>query len=294
MQSLVLSLIRLYFRLAGRLLPGLAARQALWLFQTPLQRRPASPPDREVLKSAETFRVPSPQGSLCVYRWPGPEASASKVLLVHGWESRAGRLAKWVEPLRRSGFEVVALDLPAHGESDGRRTRPPEATVAVGAVAREAGPFYALVGHSFGAVCCAVAAAGEELTGQPPLPIEKLVLVAGSDRLSDVLRRYAGTVGLNGRVSRRLSDALAAASGRPVEAFSVAAGMASCPVPTLVVHDRGDEEVPYSDGQAVASAAPAGVLVTTEGLGHHRIIRDSGVIERAVEFLSAEFPGSLR
>lgn len=287
MQSFVLFLIRSYFRVAGLLWPGLAARQALWLFQTPLQRRPASPQDQEVLRSAETFRVNGPQGSLCVYRWPGIEASAPKVLLVHGWESRAGRLAKWVEPLRRSGFEVVALDLPAHGESDGRRTHPPEATSAVGVVAAEAGPFYGLVGHSFGAVCCAVAVTGEELTGEPPLPVEKLVLVAGSDRLSDVLHRYAETVGLNERVLRGLHDAIAALSGRPVEAFSVSAGMASCPVPTLVVHDPEDGEVPYADAEAVASAAPAGVLMTTEGLGHHRIIRDPGVIERAVGFLSS-------
>ena len=57
-------------------------------------------------------------------------------------------------------------------------------------------------------------------------------------------------------------------------------------VPTLVVHDHDDEEIPHADAEAVAAAAPGATLVSTRGLGHHRIVRDEAVIERAVAFVA--------
>jgi hypothetical protein len=55
--------------------------------------------------------------------------------------------------------------------------------------------------------------------------------------------------------------------------------------PLLVVHDREDEEIGWSDGAAVAEAWPGAELVLTRGLGHHRLLKDAGVVARAVAFL---------
>lgn len=56
--------------------------------------------------------------------------------------------------------------------------------------------------------------------------------------------------------------------------------------PTLVVHDRHDKEVRWEDGAAIAGAWPGATLLTTEGLGHRRILRDAGVIDQVVRFLA--------
>jgi len=56
-------------------------------------------------------------------------------------------------------------------------------------------------------------------------------------------------------------------------------------VPLLVIHDREDREVRWNDGAAIAEAWPGAELMTTSGLGHHRIVSDSGVIRRVVSFL---------
>ena len=55
----------------------------------------------------------------------------------------------------------------------------------------------------------------------------------------------------------------------------------------LVFHDRDDLTVPYDDGAAIAAAWPGAELVTTSGLGHRDIVRDRGVVARAVAFLGA-------
>src|SRR5256885_1694056 len=56
-------------------------------------------------------------------------------------------------------------------------------------------------------------------------------------------------------------------------------------VPLLVIHDREDRDVRWNDGAAIAQAWPGAELVTTSGLGHHRIVSDSGVIRQVVSFL---------
>jgi pimeloyl-ACP methyl ester carboxylesterase len=54
----------------------------------------------------------------------------------------------------------------------------------------------------------------------------------------------------------------------------------------LIVHDRDDPDVPYAHGQEIAAAWPEAELVTTSGLGHRGVLRDSEVIRRTVAFLS--------
>ena len=58
-------------------------------------------------------------------------------------------------------------------------------------------------------------------------------------------------------------------------------------LPTLVITDRDDRQTAYAD--VVDFADSIGVpLVTTEGLGHRKILRDPDVVERVVEFVGAE------
>ena len=56
-------------------------------------------------------------------------------------------------------------------------------------------------------------------------------------------------------------------------------------IPLLVIHDRDDREVRWDDGAAIAGAWPGAQLVTTMGLGHHRIVSDGGVIQQVLAFL---------
>ena len=65
-------------------------------------------------------------GRVATWTWRG-EAAASRgrVMLVHGWSGRALVMTAFVEPLLRQGIDVVAIDLPGHGDSDGRRPGSP-------------------------------------------------------------------------------------------------------------------------------------------------------------------------
>jgi pimeloyl-ACP methyl ester carboxylesterase len=54
----------------------------------------------------------------------------------------------------------------------------------------------------------------------------------------------------------------------------------------LVVHDREDQDVPFSHGEEIARAWPGAQLMATTGLGHRAILRDPEVIRRTITFLT--------
>ena len=82
---------------------------------------------------------------------------------------------------------------------------------------------------------------------------------------------------MRGRLERRL--------GFSWKDLNIPAFAPDMRVPLLVVHDRDDREVGWSDGAAIAQSWPGAELMTTTGLGHHRIVSDSAVIRQVVTFL---------
>jgi pimeloyl-ACP methyl ester carboxylesterase len=118
--------------------------------------------------------------------------------------------------------------------------------------------------------------------------VGRLALVAPSADVVAMTAQLARTLGYGER-TRRLFDArLEALAGRPLTDFDLT--RTSAAAPTLVVHDRHDKEVPYAESVRIAEAWPAATLVTTEGLGHQRILRDPGVVARVAEFVTGERP----
>jgi pimeloyl-ACP methyl ester carboxylesterase len=55
----------------------------------------------------------------------------------------------------------------------------------------------------------------------------------------------------------------------------------------LVIHDRDDRAVPWKQGAAFARHWPGARLMSTQGLGHARILADDAVIEAAAAFICA-------
>ena len=63
----------------------------------------------------------------------------------------------------------------------------------------------------------------------------------------------------------------------------VAAGALSGWLYALVITDRDDRQTPYADVVDFAHTINA-PLITTDGLGHRKVLRDSAVIEAVVAF----------
>jgi pimeloyl-ACP methyl ester carboxylesterase len=54
----------------------------------------------------------------------------------------------------------------------------------------------------------------------------------------------------------------------------------------LVIHDRDDRMMPWTHGATVARHWPGARLMSTDGLGHRRILADEGVTRAAADFIA--------
>jgi pimeloyl-ACP methyl ester carboxylesterase len=196
------------------------------------------------------------------------------VLLVHGWEGSHADLDFFVQPLLACGARVVALDLPAHGESDGTRASLPDFAAAIGRLGEIVGPLAGVIAHSVGCPATALAISHG-------LRTERAVIIATPTRYERWAREFALESGAD-------PDAVIAAliaRGIDVASLDMVKTVSDFTLPALIVHSSDDRVTDARGSRAVSEAWRGSRLRYVEGLGHSRILRDAGVIAEAVDFV---------
>lgn len=272
---------RTFFHHADLLVPGAAGRLArdLWF---------AAPPrmaDLPVPDGGEPFEVLAQGHAVCGSVWSDQASPSGTVYLVHGWGGRGSQFGAMVAPLLESGHRVVMFDAPAHGDSDHgpagpRRTNGMELARALDAVFCRFGPAEAVVAHSLGTIATYLAMRFGWVG------TKRLVLLAPMVESVSLFDQFQSALGFGERTRSAFDQALLDWIGIPVVEFDARFQAAQVePVPTLVLTDRGDRQTPYDDVVDLASSIDA-PLVTTEGLGHRKILRDPEVVARVVDFVT--------
>jgi pimeloyl-ACP methyl ester carboxylesterase len=135
------------------------------------------------------------------------------------------------------------------------------------------------MGHSMGAAGLSVAL----LRG---LHLDAAVFVAPPRSPAGFFGEFSRALGLRSGVERATRERLERRVGMPLVEFDIPRMAEKQSAPLLVVHDRDDREIPWTDGAAIAEAWPGARMVTTEGLGHRRILRDPAVAAHAASFVA--------
>lgn len=266
-----LKILRLKNRILGSLLPSLAANQAKNLFLSP-RKYPVK--DWEVNMETRGTRLQY-GNNLSAIAWGQSER---KVLLVHGWESRATQMSGFVDGLVSSGYQVIAIDGPAHGHSQGREANPYLFAQAVSMAYEELGPFAGVVGHSMGGNAVATAVA-------EGLETERVVLISSPSSIDNVLKRFASFVGLPQRSERQFVQLIEETVGKPAWALNTACNIRNTTAKGLIIHDQSDQEIPFSEAEQISKEWELASLFTTQGYGHRAILRQPVVWEKVAEFL---------
>lgn len=269
-----LALMRTAFGFLSRTAPEMASRMAADLFMKP-RRFDAPGREREVLAEATPFTI-SLGTSTRIQAWKWGRGPL--VLLVHGWEGRGSQLAPFVRPLVESGHQVVAFDAPGHGASSGSRSSLPHVAWAVRGVADAIAPPHAIVAHSLG--CAATT-----LALRDGMTAQRLVFIAPPLNPSDYVMRFGQILNVSDAVLDRMKLRIEERFLRKWSDYSLEETAREMTTPLLVVHDQEDSETFHSEGEALAAAWPGAQFVSTNGLGHRRILRDEKVIAEAARFI---------
>ncbi|RWN03812.1 MAG: alpha/beta fold hydrolase [Mesorhizobium sp.] len=294
MASFGLKVIRGVFAAAEHVAPRLTGRAAFELFCRTPNAKILSDGERRAVDRAAGFmaearhhRLKTKNGCVMVHEFR-PETgrrAAGTVLVIHGWRSRTEYMRTLIEAYRDAGYKVVSLDLPGHGQSQGRRLTLVSAVEAARLTGEWFGPFVAVVGHSFGGAVAANAVAGS-VKNISPLAAGRLVLIAAPSSLPAIFNDFSRMLSVGPRSQAAMADRVERIAGRPLHEFTGDRQLASTPVPTLVIHAPDDREVSADHARLYAGAGDHVRLYWADGLGHRRILADKGVVERAVGFVA--------
>ena len=266
--------LRAVFRTVGWAAPELAARWAETLFCTPPRHEPRSG-DEAFLDTGRRFTVRCDGQELAVWEW----GSGPTVVLVHGWGSRAGRFSVMGRALLDAGRRVVAYDAPAHGRSTGQLASLIEFARALRAVADSVGPVHGVVGHSLGGAAAVLAI-------RDGLAIERAVLLAAPADVTRFSTTFADHLRIPAKARAAMRRNLELRLDARWDELHIPTIVRKFRTAVLLIHDRGDPDVPFRNAQEIAAAWPGARVLATDDLGHRALMRDPTVVRSAVAFLT--------
>jgi pimeloyl-ACP methyl ester carboxylesterase len=275
-RSLLFSAGRAGVRVGSVVTPERTARQvALRFFTT---ERAASERRRFMAEPPRSETLQLEDGPVVAYHW-GNTRYAPTVLLVHGWNGWAQQLERFVEPLRASGYAVLAFDHVAHGESPGQQASLPVMIRSVKAMLNRLRNPAGAIAHSLGAAAVAGVLARDAAA------VPAAVLIAPPTDPRPYLRWVARGLGAPDTLLDAVQREAEVVAGVPLDLVADQEFARRIHTPLLIVHDIADNEVPIANGHIYANAPHARMLVT-DGLGHRRLLRDLHVLDASVQFIA--------
>lgn len=256
-----------------------AAKKALKLFSTPMQRaKVKSPP---VFEKGEKLSFKLEGHTIRGHRWLPRTATIKKILILHGFESSSKKFNSYISAFIKKGYEVLAFDAPGHGESGGKEINLPLYVKMIDEIYKRFGPVDSFMGHSFGGLAIA-----HFLETIPHNEATKIALVAPATETKTAIDLFFEYLGLDEEVRKEFDKLILERTGQPSDHFSIRRAMQHIHAPVLWVHDQEDEITPIKDVLKVQEDShPHIKFLFTKGLGHRKIYRDEGVMKNVVEFL---------
>lgn len=259
------------------LAPRFASKKALNLFATPRKGRYTNK-QMQLIDSATLNTLEYEGLEIAVYYWTGNE-TAKTILLVHGWESNASRWHYLLEPLREEGYNIVAIDAPAHGKSGGKQFNAVLYSECINVVAQRFKP-NVLIGHSVGGMASIFALYNHKM----PF-VKKLVSLGSPAHFTGVFLRYKKMMGYNNKIANGLDALVLERFNKPVTYFSAADFVSTFNIEGLIIHDKNDAIIPYNDGALIAEKFKNSKFITTRDFGHKLI--DDSITPKIIKFINS-------
>ena len=256
--------------------PILAYRLFIKLFFTPFNFE-APVKEKKSVTFGEQFIITAAGKKIQCYKWGTGD---KVVLLIHGWAGRATQFRRFIKPLLAAGYQVIGFDGPAHGQSEGRTTNILEFEETLQVLYKQIGVPDAIIAHSFGGPVTLVSA----MNG---LPVKTVVTIASPTIGEEILNSYMHVLGGTEKTKAYFKKEVIKRTGKSFDEFSslYAIQKIKQPVNMLLVYDEDDQEISMDHPKALMEVFPQAKLISTSGLGHNRLLKDSHVIEQIVTYI---------
>jgi pimeloyl-ACP methyl ester carboxylesterase len=257
----------------------MAAKFAMKVFTTPVKfKMPKREEEMDANSRQEMVNIPQLDKLINVYHYGN---GGRKVLLVHGWSGRGTQLKSIADKLLKAGYATISFDAPAHGKSTGKTSEMTEFIASILELDKLYGPFEHAVGHSLGAMAVLNAI-------KRGLQVKKVVCIGSGDIIEDIMDDFTKQLGMNIATGKLMIKMFEKKFGETINNYSAYIAAKKVDVPVLLLHDEDDTDVPVVAAHHIHQNLTNSQLAITSGLGHRKILGDSRVIKKIVEFLDHE------
>jgi pimeloyl-ACP methyl ester carboxylesterase len=275
LKTLLIAIIGTYYNAISYLSKTYAANKAILLFSSPRKGK-ITEEQSDFLGTAFQEELIYDMHPIMTYRWLGKKDT---VLLAHGWESNAARWKSLILNLKQHGYNVIALDAPAHGYSGSKIFNALLYSEFIHVTAKHFKPKI-MIGHSVGGMATVICQNKYQLES-----IQKMILIGAPSEFSSVLKRYTDMMGYNQRIIDQVNALVIERFGAEPKAFSTAKFLENINSKGLIIHDEEDSIIPYNDALLIKNSFKDSILITTKGLGHS--LNDDTVVSYIYDFIEA-------
>lgn len=220
--------------------------------------------------------------SLQAYAWGQPDTRPT-VLLVHGWGGWGLQMGHFVQPLLDQGFAVIAVDMPAHGQSAGRMATLPLWSEAIQALLLQQPKIVGAICHSFGGGALAYALTKHPASTQT---LQRIALMGAPADMGLSLQRFGQALGLSRPHVHAIQQGWEGKLGLSFQSMCVEASTLPKHISALLVHDEQDKVVGLDEFARYQRHWPSAQSLRTKNLGHQQVLRDPKVVAAVVNFMS--------
>lgn len=277
-QKLVIEYFRASLNLRGAISPDWAARRAFRLFTTPRTR--ARQPLPEIFKKAERISFIHQGNLIKGFLWN--KGASKRLMVLHGYESSCRKFDHHIAKSIKLGYEVIAFDAPAHGDSEGRSVHALMYADMIRQAINQFGKVDTFICHSFGGIALSLyleTVEHNELT--------KVVFIAPATETTSAIDSFFQFLQLNESIRTAFDKRIKLISGQHPEHFSIKRAITNIKATILWIHDEDDKVTPIKDVQPIMQMNLSNVeFMITKDLGHNRIYRDNEVKRKLFSFIS--------
>ena len=269
--------LRFAFAIGGRLSVKWATQKALAIWFSTHRSRISK---RESLRldKLERQHLSVADESVIYYR----SGKGPNILLLHGWNGRAGQFLNMAEALVDAGFCVIMPDAPGHGSSTGNGSDIFKFVETAEKLQEKHGEFYAVLGHSFGSMALLYGLSQN-------IQANRLICVSAPAEFAILIDKFAEGLWLPDNVVKRMKEYLEQRFGKAtLQAMEPVLNASRYQGKALIIHDEDDGIVPIAAQASLLAAFPNGQKYVSQHQGHNRVLRNAAVIKRMVEFLAVQ------
>lgn len=240
------------------LFPNKIGRLMLNLFCRPMKGKTFSKKEKLFLDKSTWVSLYLNEKKIQCYTWG---QGKQKILLAHGFNSNASRWRLLVN-LLKADYQVIALDVPAHGNSDWKRVNGLLYAQVIEVVMQHFKPQF-VVGHSFAGMALAYYFSKLNF-----IPIEKMVLMGVPNELADITNIFFQTINASEKVQATYYKAFREKFGYEVDYFTLSKLLKEVSYPTLIIHDENDDVASFEGAKAIHQSLKNSRFLPTKNLGH--------------------------